>query len=75
MLHCLALSVLVGSCGVLQQFERDLRRFARLERGMLLDNHALYDKNKVNMKKTHTCTDMHVNTHTQTKTPRLRPCV
>ncbi|KAL7889784.1 hypothetical protein AOLI_G00020420 [Acnodon oligacanthus] len=26
------------------QFERDLRRFARLERGMLLDNHALYDK-------------------------------
>uniref|UniRef100_A0AAY4ELW3 DNA-directed DNA/RNA polymerase mu n=1 Tax=Denticeps clupeoides TaxID=299321 RepID=A0AAY4ELW3_9TELE len=28
------------------QFERDLRRFARLERGMLLDNHALYDRNK-----------------------------
>ncbi|XP_076142101.1 DNA nucleotidylexotransferase isoform X1 [Alosa pseudoharengus] len=28
------------------QFERDLRRFARLERGMLLDNHALYDKSK-----------------------------
>ncbi|XP_063047824.1 DNA nucleotidylexotransferase-like [Engraulis encrasicolus] len=27
-------------------FERDLRRFARLERGMLLDNHALYDKSK-----------------------------
>uniref|UniRef100_A0A4W4ELA6 DNA nucleotidylexotransferase n=1 Tax=Electrophorus electricus TaxID=8005 RepID=A0A4W4ELA6_ELEEL len=26
------------------QFERDLRRFARLERRMLLDNHALYDK-------------------------------
>ncbi|XP_062851321.1 DNA nucleotidylexotransferase [Trichomycterus rosablanca] len=26
------------------QFERDLRRFARLERNMLLDNHALYDK-------------------------------
>ncbi|XP_036430471.1 DNA nucleotidylexotransferase [Colossoma macropomum] len=26
------------------QFERDLRRYARLERGMLLDNHALYDK-------------------------------
>uniref|UniRef100_A0A4W4EML5 DNA-directed DNA/RNA polymerase mu n=1 Tax=Electrophorus electricus TaxID=8005 RepID=A0A4W4EML5_ELEEL len=25
-------------------FERDLRRFARLERRMLLDNHALYDK-------------------------------
>ncbi|XP_043111188.1 DNA nucleotidylexotransferase-like isoform X2 [Puntigrus tetrazona] len=25
-------------------FERDLRRFARLERGKLLDNHALYDK-------------------------------
>lgn len=30
-----------------QQFERDLRRFARLERRMLLDNHALYDKTKV----------------------------
>uniref|UniRef100_A0A672SRB5 DNA-directed DNA/RNA polymerase mu n=1 Tax=Sinocyclocheilus grahami TaxID=75366 RepID=A0A672SRB5_SINGR len=26
-------------------FLRDLRRFARLERGKLLDNHALYDKN------------------------------
>ncbi|KAF5902107.1 DNA nucleotidylexotransferase isoform X1, partial [Clarias magur] len=26
------------------QFERDLRRFARLERNMLLDNHALFDK-------------------------------
>ncbi|XP_059372921.1 DNA nucleotidylexotransferase-like [Carassius carassius] len=25
-------------------FERDLRQFARLERGKLLDNHALYDK-------------------------------
>ncbi|XP_052428081.1 DNA nucleotidylexotransferase [Carassius gibelio] len=25
-------------------FERDLRRFARLERGKLLDNHTLYDK-------------------------------
>ncbi|XP_073729590.1 DNA nucleotidylexotransferase [Misgurnus anguillicaudatus] len=25
-------------------FERDLRRFARLERGKLLDNHVLYDK-------------------------------
>ncbi|KAA0718393.1 DNA nucleotidylexotransferase [Triplophysa tibetana] len=25
-------------------FDRDLRRFARLERGKLLDNHALYDK-------------------------------
>lgn len=31
----------------LQQFERDLRRFARAERRMLLDNHALYDKTKV----------------------------
>ncbi|XP_059215906.1 DNA nucleotidylexotransferase [Centropristis striata] len=29
-----------------RQFERDLRRFARLKRGMLLDNHALYDKTK-----------------------------
>ncbi|XP_040034016.2 DNA nucleotidylexotransferase isoform X1 [Gasterosteus aculeatus] len=29
-----------------RQFERDLRRFARAKRGMLLDNHALYDKNK-----------------------------
>ncbi|XP_070697399.1 DNA nucleotidylexotransferase [Pempheris klunzingeri] len=29
-----------------RQFERDLRRFARLERHMLLDNHALYDKTK-----------------------------
>ncbi|XP_061601474.1 DNA nucleotidylexotransferase [Cololabis saira] len=29
-----------------RQFERDLRRFARLERGMLLDNHALFDKTK-----------------------------
>ncbi|XP_026165528.1 DNA nucleotidylexotransferase [Mastacembelus armatus] len=29
-----------------RQFERDLRRFARMERGMLLDNHALYDKTK-----------------------------
>uniref|UniRef100_A0A671V0L5 DNA nucleotidylexotransferase n=1 Tax=Sparus aurata TaxID=8175 RepID=A0A671V0L5_SPAAU len=29
-----------------RQFERDLRRFARLERNMLLDNHALYDKTK-----------------------------
>ncbi|KAK7901620.1 hypothetical protein WMY93_018389 [Mugilogobius chulae] len=27
-----------------QQFERDLRRFARVERNMLLDNHGLYDK-------------------------------
>ncbi|XP_076831516.1 DNA nucleotidylexotransferase [Brachyhypopomus gauderio] len=26
------------------QFDRDLRRFARLERDMLLDNHALYNK-------------------------------
>ncbi|XP_057197319.1 DNA nucleotidylexotransferase-like isoform X2 [Triplophysa rosa] len=25
-------------------FDRDLRRFARLERGKLLDNHVLYDK-------------------------------
>lgn len=31
----------------LQQFERDLRRFARIERNMLLDNHALFDKTKV----------------------------
>lgn len=31
----------------LQQFERDLRRFARLERNMLLDNHALFDKTTV----------------------------
>ncbi|MEQ2279321.1 hypothetical protein AMECASPLE_008198, partial [Ameca splendens] len=30
-----------------RMFERDLRRFARLERQMLLDNHALYDKTKV----------------------------
>ncbi|KAG7999920.1 DNA nucleotidylexotransferase, partial [Nibea albiflora] len=30
-----------------RQFERDLRRFARVERHMLLDNHALYDKTKV----------------------------
>uniref|UniRef100_A0A3B4FC33 DNA nucleotidylexotransferase n=1 Tax=Pundamilia nyererei TaxID=303518 RepID=A0A3B4FC33_9CICH len=29
-----------------RQFERDLRRFARMERRMLLDNHALYDKTK-----------------------------
>ncbi|XP_028278639.1 DNA nucleotidylexotransferase-like isoform X1 [Parambassis ranga] len=29
-----------------RQFERDLRRFARSERRMLLDNHALYDKTK-----------------------------
>uniref|UniRef100_A0A8C4EXD1 DNA nucleotidylexotransferase n=1 Tax=Dicentrarchus labrax TaxID=13489 RepID=A0A8C4EXD1_DICLA len=29
-----------------RQFERDLRRFARMERHMLLDNHALYDKTK-----------------------------
>uniref|UniRef100_A0A667ZV34 DNA-directed DNA/RNA polymerase mu n=1 Tax=Myripristis murdjan TaxID=586833 RepID=A0A667ZV34_9TELE len=29
-----------------RQFERDLRRFARLERKMLLDNHALYDLTK-----------------------------
>nr|XP_046258317.1 DNA nucleotidylexotransferase isoform X2 [Scatophagus argus] len=28
------------------RFERDLRRFARVERHMLLDNHALYDKTK-----------------------------
>ncbi|KAG5266547.1 hypothetical protein AALO_G00233360 [Alosa alosa] len=34
------------------QFERDLRRFARLERGMLLDNHALYDKSKL---RSHCC--------------------
>ncbi|XP_072292428.1 DNA nucleotidylexotransferase [Eucyclogobius newberryi] len=27
-----------------RQFERDLRRFARTERRMLLDNHGLYDK-------------------------------
>ncbi|KAF4090525.1 hypothetical protein AMELA_G00052930 [Ameiurus melas] len=26
------------------QFERDLRRYSRLERNMLLDNHALFDK-------------------------------
>lgn len=31
----------------LQQFERDLRRYARLERNMLLDNHALFDKTTV----------------------------
>lgn len=30
-----------------QQFERDLRRFARKERKMLLDNHGLFDKTKV----------------------------
>lgn len=29
-----------------RQFERDLRRFARAERNMLLDNHGLYDKTK-----------------------------
>ncbi|XP_061546250.1 LOW QUALITY PROTEIN: DNA nucleotidylexotransferase [Phycodurus eques] len=28
------------------QFDRDLRRFARLERKMILDNHTLYDKTK-----------------------------
>uniref|UniRef100_A0A672HH56 DNA-directed DNA/RNA polymerase mu n=1 Tax=Salarias fasciatus TaxID=181472 RepID=A0A672HH56_SALFA len=28
------------------RFERDLRRFARAERRMLLDNHTLYDKTK-----------------------------
>uniref|UniRef100_A0A8C6UM51 Deoxynucleotidyltransferase, terminal n=1 Tax=Neogobius melanostomus TaxID=47308 RepID=A0A8C6UM51_9GOBI len=28
------------------KFERDLRRFARVERNMLLDNHALFDKAK-----------------------------
>ncbi|XP_039995503.1 DNA nucleotidylexotransferase isoform X2 [Xiphias gladius] len=28
------------------RFERDLRRYARLERRMLLDNHTLYDKTK-----------------------------
>lgn len=33
-----------------QQFERDLRRFARVERRMLLDNHALYDKTKVRVR-------------------------
>ncbi|XP_044228923.1 DNA nucleotidylexotransferase isoform X3 [Thunnus albacares] len=30
-----------------RQFERDLRRYARFERRMLLDNHALFDKTKV----------------------------
>ncbi|XP_042290198.1 DNA nucleotidylexotransferase [Thunnus maccoyii] len=29
-----------------RQFERDLRRYARFERRMLLDNHALFDKTK-----------------------------
>ncbi|KAM9345152.1 DNA nucleotidylexotransferase [Symphorus nematophorus] len=29
-----------------RQFERDLRRFARMERQMLLDNHCLFDKTK-----------------------------
>nr|XP_005999893.1 PREDICTED: DNA nucleotidylexotransferase [Latimeria chalumnae] len=29
-----------------RQFERDLRRFATHERKMMLDNHALFDKNK-----------------------------
>ncbi|KAJ8014529.1 hypothetical protein DPEC_G00041170 [Dallia pectoralis] len=29
-----------------RQFVRDLRRFARMERRMLFDNHALYDKTK-----------------------------
>ncbi|KAJ8359815.1 hypothetical protein SKAU_G00163400 [Synaphobranchus kaupii] len=29
-----------------RQYERDLRRFARRERNMLLDNHGLYDKTK-----------------------------
>ncbi|XP_054654777.1 DNA nucleotidylexotransferase [Dunckerocampus dactyliophorus] len=28
------------------QFDRDLRRFARLEKRMILDNHTLYDKTK-----------------------------
>ncbi|XP_077351120.1 DNA nucleotidylexotransferase isoform X2 [Festucalex cinctus] len=28
------------------QFDRDLRRFARLEKNMILDNHTLYDKTK-----------------------------
>ncbi|XP_034537021.1 DNA nucleotidylexotransferase isoform X2 [Notolabrus celidotus] len=32
-----------------RQFERDLRRFARLERDMLLDNHALFDKTKAQL--------------------------
>lgn len=31
----------------LQQFGRDLRRYATHERKMMLDNHALYDKRKV----------------------------
>lgn len=31
----------------LQQFERDLRRYATHEKKMMLDNHALYDKRKV----------------------------
>uniref|UniRef100_H3DI67 DNA-directed DNA/RNA polymerase mu n=1 Tax=Tetraodon nigroviridis TaxID=99883 RepID=H3DI67_TETNG len=30
-----------------RQFERDMRRFARKERRMLLDNHGLFDKNKL----------------------------
>ncbi|EPQ19719.1 DNA nucleotidylexotransferase [Myotis brandtii] len=30
-----------------RQFERDLRRYATHERKMMLDNHALYDKTKV----------------------------
>ncbi|XP_028460091.1 DNA nucleotidylexotransferase isoform X3 [Perca flavescens] len=29
-----------------QQFERDLRRFARVKQQMILDNHCLYDKTK-----------------------------
>lgn len=32
---------------LIQQFERDIRRYATHERKMMLDNHALYDKTKV----------------------------
>ncbi|CAL8391235.1 unnamed protein product [Arctogadus glacialis] len=35
-----------------RQFERDLRRFARKEKRMLLDNHGLWDKTKILRKST-----------------------
>ncbi len=56
----------------LQLFERDLRRFARLERGKLLDNHVLYDKATVwhpppphthTLSHSHTLSLTHTHTH------------
>ncbi|KAG9344396.1 hypothetical protein JZ751_011066 [Albula glossodonta] len=40
-------SALTAFFTLMKQFERDLRRFARHERKMLLDNHGLYDKTKM----------------------------